>query len=192
MENDIEKKAFSFIISKKSDKIEDKYYCETRDVFQARLDRMTNDLLKPGALKEDDVYIITAIAGEIGNNSFDHNIGLWVGIKGVFFGYFFKNEELKIVLADAGQGVYNTLKKVKPEIRNNREALRVAFNERISGRAPESRGNGLKFVKINIKDRGMNLRFISGNAKIELNELEKISEIDENYQGCIAIINYKI
>lgn len=189
MKNDIEKQAFDFILVKKIDK-NSEVYCETRDFFQARLDQMTNFLLSKKFLKEDDIYIVSAIVGEIGNNSFDHNIGSWVGEMGIFFAYSFEDNKLKIVLSDAGQGVFNTLKKVKPEIKDYQEALTVAFNERISGRAPESRGNGLKFVKANIKGRGMHLVFISGNAKMELNKIESIKKIKEKYQGCIAIITF--
>ncbi len=188
MNIDVEKLAFKFFVSEKIDK-NSEYYCGTRDIFQARLDKMISFLLAKDNLKEDDIYIISAITGEIGNNSFDHNIGSWVGEMGIFFAYSFDNNKFKVVLADAGQGVYSTLKKVKPEIKNDIEALKVAFNERISGRASESRGNGLKFVKSNIKDRGMHLKFISGKAKVELNKIEKIEEIIETYQGCIAIIN---
>jgi len=135
--------------------------------------------------------MISAIVGEIGNNSFDHNIGSWVGVMGIFFGYEFVEKKLKIVLADAGKGVFNSLKKVKINLKNDKDALYVAFNEKISGRAPESRGNGLKFVKANIKNTGMHLTFFSGNAKADFNNFEEIVSIDKYYQGCIAIINFK-
>jgi len=50
-----------------------KYYCKTRDVFQARLETFQSELLKD----KNNTYasLISAIAGEIGNNSFDHNLG---------------------------------------------------------------------------------------------------------------------
>ena len=53
----------------------------------------------------------------------------------------------KIVLADRGQGILTTLKRVRPELINSSEAMRLAFTETISGRYPETRGNGLKFVR---------------------------------------------
>lgn len=128
------------------------------------------------------------MAGEIGNNSFDHNLGSWQDIMGIFFGYEFNNGGLKIVLADRGQGLFKTLKRVKPELKNDLEALFTAFNERISGRAPESRGNGLKFVKENIKNKKMHLGFYSGNAEALLNEKMKINKLDYNIRECLAII----
>jgi len=189
MNKEIEKQAREFFAAENFDK-NSEYYCKTRDIFQARLDKMIIYLLKE-QLKEEDAYILSAIAGEIGNNSFDHNLGSWVGEIGIFFAYGKVNNVLTIVLADAGQGVYKTLKKVKPELKNDIEALRTAFNEKISGRAPESRGNGLKFVKANIKDRGMHLDFYSGSAKAELNYAEKIEAVNGSYQGCLAIISLK-
>src|SRR4030042_12340 len=126
-------------------------YCKTRDIFQARLEKMTNDLLREKKIKENKAYIVAAIAGEIGNNSFDHNLGSWEDIPGVFFGCEYADDELIVALADRGQGVFATLKKVKPELTNDIEALEVAFTEIISGRAPEVRGNGLKVVRENGK-----------------------------------------
>lgn len=167
------------------------YYCETRDIFQARLDKMVNILLNTEKISPDDIYIMAAIAGEIGNNSFDHNLGSWPDIMGVFFSYELLNGELKIALADRGQGLKATLKRVKPKIKNDEEALLTAFNERISGRAPESRGNGLKFVKKNIKDRKMRLLFISGFARAELNDKMTTAKIDDSIKGSLAIISYQ-
>jgi len=54
----------------------------------------------------------------------------------------------KVVLADRGQGVLTTLKRVRRELTNSSEAIRVAFTETISGRYPETRGNGLKFEEL--------------------------------------------
>jgi len=50
--------------------------CETRDVFQARLDRMYLEVLKK-TKNESMTALLVAISGEIGNNCFDHNLGQW-------------------------------------------------------------------------------------------------------------------
>ena len=68
----------------------------------------------------------------------------------------------------------------------------MAFNERISGRAPELRGNGLKFVKNIIRERGLHLAFYSGEAKAELNENIVIIRSEVQVQGCLAIITFLI
>lgn len=192
MDKKLEKMVFSWVkVDKNNLPNLNEEYCETRDIFQARLDKMTNSLLNQKKLSEDDIYVLSAIAGEIGNNSFDHNLGSWPDIMGVFFGYELADGEIKIALADRGQGLLATLKRVKPELKNDGEALFTAFNERISGRAPEPRGNGLKFVKENIKDRKMHLFFMSGFARAELNDKMTIEEIDDSIRGSLAIISYQ-
>ena len=62
------------------------YYCETSDVFKVRLERLSGELMRAKDLINIFPLLI-AVAGEIGNNSFDHNLGDWSDIKGVFFGY---------------------------------------------------------------------------------------------------------
>jgi len=189
MENNLEKLGYDWIKSEAGRvDISSGYYCQTRDVFQARLEKMQNDLLADGRIKEDQVYIVSAIAGEIGNNSFDHNLGNWPDAPGVFFAYGFSDGKLKIVLADRGQGILKTLKSVKPELTDDARALDTAFNEKISGRAPENRGNGLKFVKANIKSAGLRLIFISGKAEAGLDEKMEIREAKEKLNGCLAIL----
>jgi len=190
MEQDLEKLAYEWTTAA-ADKVDiaSDYYCLNRDIFQSRLNRMLNDLLKINNLTEEDIYLISAMSGEIGNNSFDHNIGKWFDITGIFFGYNTTNSKVKIVLADRGQGVLKTLKQVKSELTNDSEALQIAFTEKISGRAPENRGNGLKFVRENVKNKRMHLVFISGNAQAELNEKMKIQKQKENIKGCLAILS---
>ncbi len=143
-------------------------------------------------LSEEDVYILSAIAGEIGNNSFDHNLGNWPDVSGIFFGYSWEDGKLVFGLADRGRGVFVTLSRVKPEINNDAEALKVAFTEKISGRAPENRGNGLKFVKENISLKKYHLTFISGKAKASLNDTMEIGVADRSINGTLAIIEKTI
>ena len=188
MNNDLEKLAYEWILAATDQAdIASDYYCQTRDVFQSRFDRMLRELFN-GNEQKNDPYIISAIAGEIGNNSFDHNIGNWRDLPGIFFGYSISDNS--IVIADRGQGILKTLRKVKPELKNDQEALNIAFTERISGRAPESRGNGLKFVKENIQNKKMHLAFFSGEAKAELDKEMIIKKTDKNVIGCLAIIKW--
>lgn len=188
MENALKKLAWEWMTAGPEDaQKESEYFCPTRDVFQARVDRLVANLLKEKSISEEISYIISAMTGEIGNNSFDHNLGKWPNVSGIFFGYNL-SEKLEIILADRGQGILATLKKVKPELENDSDALKTAFLERISGRAPERRGNGLKFVKENIESQKMHLTFISGNAKAELNKEMKITETENSTAGCLAII----
>ena len=158
-------------------------YCQTRDIFQARLEKLQSDLAMP---------LLSAIAGEIGNNSFDHNLGNWPDITGVYFSYDLGNRV--IVLADRGQGILTTLKRVKPELTNDGDALRVAFTETISGRLPEARGNGLKFVRDVIVRNQFALVFETGNARLFLKENDKeiiITSAEKHIRGCLAIIRFE-
>lgn len=164
------------------------YYCETRDIFQARLSKMISILIKSG-IKEDITYLVSALAGEIGSNSFDHNLGNWPDVMGIFFGYEVKNKKLTVILADRGRGILKTLKRVRPELKDDVIALRVAFKERVSGREPEKRGNGLKFVKENVQNQKMHLYFQSGNAELELNKKMIIKKAKEKISGCFAILS---
>ena len=107
-------------------------YCQTRDVFQARLEKLQSVLRDKVSFSA--MSLLSAVAGEIGNNSFDHNLGNWPDIPGIFFSYDMRIRT--VVLADRGQGILATLKRVKPQLHTASEALNVAFTETISGRSP--------------------------------------------------------
>ncbi|PIS32096.1 hypothetical protein COT40_01885, partial [Candidatus Peregrinibacteria bacterium CG08_land_8_20_14_0_20_41_10] len=115
------------------------FYCPTSSILNARLTKMEYALMqKPGFEK---LYsLIVLIAGEIGDNSFAHNLGKWPDTAGVFFGYDLTKGI--IVLADCGLGILETLRQVRPELPSHVAAVEVAFTEFISGRSPEKRGNG--------------------------------------------------
>ncbi|MBU1167451.1 MerR family transcriptional regulator [Patescibacteria group bacterium] len=166
------------------------YYCETSDIFSARLQHLSVKLTKDQKLADISPLII-AILGEIGNNSFNHNIGNWPDVRGIFFGYDFGKQQ--IVLADRGQGILNTLRKVQPDLNTDCEALEVAFTKYISARAPEDRDNGLKFVKDVIENNPIDLYFLSGNAELiqkgNTSKL-KIEKKDQTFHGYLTIIKY--
>jgi len=168
----------------------DRFYCANSAVFQAKLAKLQSALLESPQFSQS-VSLIVAIAGEIGNNSFDHNLGKWPDAPGIFFGYDL-NKRL-IVLADRGLGVLGTLSRVRPELKNHVDALRVAFTEIISGRDPEKRGNGLKFVREVIIENPMSLFFRSGDAELRLKEGDSdltIARSQVNTRGCLAIIKF--
>jgi len=166
------------------------FYCQNSSVFQARLSRLETDLGKIKRIQET-YPLITAITGEIGNNSFDHNLGNWLDMPGIFFAYDLGQR--KIVLADRGQGILTTLKKVRPGLKNHHQALQVAFTEIVSGRFPEYRGNGLKFVKNIVETNEISLVFYTGNAKVKIQEESVKLEIKKSniyLQGCLALIKF--
>lgn len=165
-------------------------YCQTRDVFQARLETLQAKLSKIIPIRM--VSLIIAVAGEIGNNSFDHNLGNWPDIPGIFFSYSLRDR--KILLADRGQGILTTLKRVRPELTSSSDALRVAFTETISGRYPETRGNGLKFVKAIIVNNPLSLSFQTGDAQLLLKRGDSqlnINQASTIIKGCFALIHFE-
>lgn len=186
--SDLFKFAYDWVIS--DSKIPDENYCQTSSVFNTRLVRMETEMLSRPELKES-FSLIVSVAGEIGNNSYDHNIAHWPDIPGIFFGYDLAKRQ--IILADRGLGILETLKRVKPELKDYKDALQVAFTEILSGRKPEARGNGLKYVRKVIAKGPINLFFQTGDAKLNLdagsNEL-RISNTKDNFHGCLALISY--
>lgn len=168
----------------------DEYYCINSDIFKARHQRLDPELSANPDIKKLSP-LISATAGEIGNNSFDHNLGNWPDIPGILFGYDIAKRQ--VVLADRGQGVLKTLKKVLPKLKNDKDALSTAFTKIITGRYPEGRGNGLKFVREIITNYPLHLFFQTGNAQLELKQNDKklrITKSKSSFHGCIAIINF--
>lgn len=170
------------------------FFCLDSPTFQAKLNHLEIAMQIIPDLKKDFSFI-SSMVGEIGNNSFDHNLGSWPDIRGIFFAYDLNKKQ--IVLADRGQGILTTLKRVRPALANDSEALLTAFTEKISGRAPENRGNGLKYVKKVLMDIKKNiplkLYFQSGNAFAILDEKTtnlKIEQANTSFRGCLALINF--
>lgn len=187
--NDLFNLARDWVVN--NSEISSQLYCPNSAIFQARLTKLQDLLVEIKGLTK--IFpLIVAVAGEIGNNSFDHNLGNWPDVPGIFFGYnIYKGQ---IALADRGQGVLTTLKRIKPGLNTHREALRVAFTEIISGRAPENRGNGLKFVRQVITNTSMKLLFRTGDAELTIAQDSKnnldIKQTPEPFRGCLALITF--
>ncbi len=148
----------------------EEFVCETRDVFTARLGHLSS-FTRMG-LKEDELPLAISVAGEVGNNCFDHNIGNWRDVPGCWFEAQATGGRLWICIADRGQGVFQSLIRVDPTIPNEQAALTAAFERIISGRAPENRGNGLKFVRnIMVATEGRGLACRSGTGLVEYGRL---------------------
>ncbi len=165
-------------------------YCQTRDVFQARLEMFQTRL--SSILPLTTVSLVTAVAGEIGNNSFDHNLGSWPDVPGIFFSYAIRSR--KVILADRGQGILATLKRVLPDLTSAEEALKVAFTETISGRFPEARGNGLKFVRSIIIGNPFTLYFQTGDAYLYLKQYETdivVQKAKTSVRGCFVTLGFE-
>lgn len=166
------------------------FYCLTATAFQDRLMRAERELIHMRGMSESYSLVIAA-AGEIGNNSFDHNIGNWPDIPGIFFA--FDGERRSFVLADRGQGVLKTLRQIRPTLASDREALTVAFTEIVSGRFPENRGNGLKLVRKMAALTGVRVFFQTGDARLLIDAGHsdmRIEAAGTRIHGCLAILTF--
>jgi hypothetical protein len=123
------------------------YYCGTRDVFEGRLSKVAQIAQKNLGMTENESFLMTAVIGEVGNNSYDHNLGHWAYEPGLHYGVWCQNGELICLIADRGRGIHASLLSAHKNIGSQQEALETAFQKKISGRFPERRGNGLKFVR---------------------------------------------
>ena len=145
--------------------------CPTRDIFQARLDSLYRSLLAAGQAEHATALLI-AVVGEIGNNCFDHNLGTWNDVPGCRFTSCLEQDTHWIIIADRGQGILASLRRVAPQLASHQEALETAFQKQLSGRAPEQRGNGLKFVRQVINGHaGCGVCCVSGDGIFSFGEL---------------------
>lgn len=184
------KHALDWVAATEPHQLPKEHYCPTRDILSARLNRCRNDSLL-SEIPEQQSYLLRAITGEIGNNSFDHNLGSWPDTPGILFEWGQHEKCFIIALADRGQGIKATLKRVRPSIQSDEEALKIAFTERLSGRAPERRGNGLKYVRSILLEDGLDMWFQSGNATYSmLRKKEEWHSTDMRIPGCLAILRW--
>jgi len=186
--NDLWAIASEWVSSSAPPELPNSVYCPTSPVFQARLGKMQAILKDANAIEH--FSLLVAMAGEIGDNSFAHNLGNWPDVPGVLFAFDINKKQ--IILADRGRGVLKTLKRVRPELVTHEEALRVAFTEVVTGREPEKRGNGLKFVRNIIQDYPIDLLFQTGDALLELNRKQIDLRIIQRppIKGCLVFITY--
>jgi len=170
--------------------------CETRERLTARLPH-----LKPfvrNGLPENLLPLVISTAGEIGNNSFDHNLGQWQDVPGCWFESQVTGGHLWICIADRGQGIFQSLVKVHPDLVNDQVAIEAAFETIISGRAPEKRGNGLKFVKKTLSTTpGGGLACISGTGRVYYGEQGErcIALLDKHFtkvRGTITLMIWRL
>ena len=80
---------------------------------------------------------------------------------------------------------------VVPSISSDVEAIEMAFTKKISGRHPEQRGNGLKFVANTIQKNNWHLFFQSGSGSCSIdNSGMKFFETPTAVTGCLAVIDF--
>lgn len=186
-----DKLAYEWVLDQLGKTEPEAYYCQTSSIFQGRLATFETSLRKSAELN-DRYPLVTAIVGEIGDNAFAHNLGKWPDVPGILF--IHEPNRRQVVIADRGVGVLATLKRVKPSLRDDREALITAFTERLSGRTPENRGNGLKFVrKVISQYSDSSLHYQSGAYILSLQggyDKLLLKPADKPIRGTLAVITY--
>ncbi len=186
---DLENLGFAWTTSAVAPELPNQYFCERPDRFTSRVAKMGTELQRVGHVVEDIASLLTLVAGEIGDNSFAHNVGNWPDVQGVFFAYDLSKR--LIVLADRGRGVKATLRHIRPNLETDVEALQVAFTEIVSGRNPEKRGNGLKVVRRVVEFTQIGLHFRSGLGQVDIPTgpgKMRIKMSESNVPGSYAVI----
>lgn len=169
--------------------------CETRDVFAGRLDRI--GLQVKNGLSESELPLLIAVASEIGNNCFDHNMGRWKDAPGCWFEVRYTKRRIWLLIADRGQGIFNSLTRAGLVFTDEKAALTAAFERTISGRSPERRGNGLKFVRRIIESalyRGVACK--SGTATVAYGKLgteceREIGRFPDPVYGTVTLVLWR-
>jgi hypothetical protein len=156
-------------------------FSETRDVFSARLQSYIQETRK---------YLEAAVIGEIGNNTFDHNFVFDPPYpRGVYCNIAYNQPY--IVIADYGKGIWRSLSLAAPSLGSDAEAVETAFTKKISGRHPEQRGNGLKFVAKTIQKNNWHLFFQSGYGACSIDHAgPRFFESPGAVIGCLAVIHF--
>lgn len=84
-------------------------HCKFRDDFNARLESWIRKMFKNFGLNDADEQFATAIVGELGNNVFDHNEGVWpTDVRGaiIIAQNYPKIKKIDVIVADPGIGFF--------------------------------------------------------------------------------------
>lgn len=184
------------ITEKENLNIHEILHCEFRDAFEGRLSSNIRMMLRNFGLGSDDEYRATALIGELGNNVFDHNDGLWpTAIRGaiILAQHNPLSKRIEIVVADPGIGFKGSLKMADRFIKDDIEAIKLGLSG-VTGRVGEPRGNGLRVVQnwtINKFD-GI-LRIHSGNGLVVVEKNGQSAQVVFPILGTLAsfVIQYK-
>lgn len=131
------------------------FYSSNRGEAAARLPRLLEFCLGQG-FGIDIASLIVSCCGELSNNSFDHNMGYWKDQPGCCMSWSFEADCLTLGVADRGRGIVKSLQEIAGANHDAKEVLKIAWEKVISGRAPEKRGNGLKFTRKQILSSNKN------------------------------------
>lgn len=178
-----------WVISKNGDQPPNEFFCPTRDVADGRLPKLYSAAIHY-KFSANQAALLTALAGELTANCFDHNLGKWRDISGCWFSFNSLEDQLYITIADRGQGILNSLKQADNSLASPHDALVVALTKQISGRQPEKRGRGLKFIINALNEHFTGARFILRSDDAQFNAIAPIqpSHLVESIQSNQATV----
>ena len=176
--------------------IQEIFHCEHRDQFNARLESGIRRMFQNFGMNIDDEQRATALVGELGNNVFDHNAGIWpLDVSGaiIIAQNYPEAKRIEVIVADPGVGFIGSLKTATPRPDNDIDAIKLGLRG-ISGRIGEKRGNGLLMIQDwTIKQFNGIIRIQSGTGLIEVNKGGIKEFIVNKILGTIAglVVYYK-
>jgi len=184
--------AFAWINSDSGLALPADYYCPTRDVADGRLSKIVREAQAAG-FSQQHAPLIAALTGELTANCFDHNLGAWRDIAGCWLSWTGADLALLIVVADRGQGIRSSLRRADPGLQTDRQALATALTKHLSGRQPERRGRGLKFIVASLKSQlaGSTFQLMSGSARFKATfplETEVVNHITEGHPPLLGTL----
>jgi len=136
------------IIERENSNVQEIVYCRFKDIFNARLDNFVR-LFTNFGLDKNQTGLVVALVGELGNNTFDHNLGNWpTDISGCFITAqnYPRQGRLEFVIGDPGIGFLGSLKNKFPELKDDVSAIKCGLAGN-TGWIGVNRGNGLRFVQ---------------------------------------------
>jgi len=120
------------------------------DEFNARLESRIRKIFKNFGMKDADEQKATALVGELGNNVFDHNEGVWsTDVRGaiIIIQNYPEIKKIEALVADPGIGFFGSLRGIEPDPPlTDIDAIKLGL-QGISGRVGERRGNGLLLIQ---------------------------------------------
>lgn len=170
-------------------------HCNYRDEFDGRLPRFMQ-IFQNFGLDINNAAQATTLIGELGNNTFDHNLGSWpTDISGniIIAQNYPKLKKIQIVVGDPGVGFLGSMQPAYPELTNDLEAIKKGLSG-FTGRIGEKRGNGLKLIQQwTINDFYGIVSIQSGAGLIDVNADGMEKREVQNTLGTIAqlMIRYK-
>lgn len=188
---DLTQALLEFFVNGKLSSMEGFVHSQNRSQAIARLSNWRK-FCESSGLAEPSLSRLIASIGEITNNCFDHNLGHWTDLPGCCVCWSKEGDFIKFGVADRGRGIVKSLKPALSSSTDENDILPIAFEKVVSGRSPEQRGNGLKFVRAQILSSPLHsLVCSSGGSVYKIGNVPPPSLPLQDF-GTITLINWSL